>query len=159
MNKVHEIEVEQILINKHLPKADFYDCYSVVLDEPGLSLETAAKRVFENDPKWIVMLLAIRNFIVKPFGLRGALPTGDAREDVISFFPVVSRTLNELVLGFDDKHLDFRIVVSKRNGQPNTLNVATLVKRNNLLGKIYLFFVKPFHRVIVPVMLKQVNTK
>lgn len=156
-HKVKEIEVPKSLIIQHLADADFYDHYSIVLDDPELSLEQAAKRVFDRSPRWIVMLLAIRNFLMRPFGLRGSVPKGSSQEDVIGFFPIVSRSAYELVLGFDDKHLNFRIIVVKSDGEQKTLSAATLVKRNNLLGKIYLFFVKPFHRVIVPAMLKQVN--
>jgi len=157
MNKTYEVEVNREIIKRHLPQADFYDCFSIVLDDQDQTIEQAARLVFDKSPKWIVTLLALRNIIVAPFGLQGTVPTGDSTQDVIGFFPVVSRTPNEIVLGFDDKHLDFRIVVSKHNGAQNTLSAATLVKRNNLFGKIYLFFVKPFHRVIVPAMLKQVN--
>jgi hypothetical protein len=36
--------------------------------------------------------------------------------------------------------------------------VSTAVKTHNLLGRVYLALVKPFHRIIVPAMLAQVLT-
>ena len=36
------------------------------------------------------------------------------------------------------------------------VSTSTLVKTHNLLGRVYLAIVKPFHRIIVPAMLAQV---
>jgi hypothetical protein len=73
-------------------------------------------------------------------------------------FPVIEDGPNRAVLGFDDRHLDFRIVVDiVRSNHGGVLGVTTLVKRNNLLGYIYLAVVSPFHRRIVPVTMAAVG--
>jgi len=36
------------------------------------------------------------------------------------------------------------------------VSATTLVKTNNLLGRIYLTIIMPFHRLIVPAMLRNV---
>jgi cysteine synthase len=55
------------------------------------------------------------------------------------------------VLGFDDKHLDFRVSVTVAPaGTAGTLvTVSTVVKTNNLPGRTYLAAIMPFHRIIV----------
>lgn len=65
------------------------------------------------------------------------------------------------MLGLDDRHLDFRIVVEVTELGAGRQEVAasTIVKTHNLLGRTYLAVVKPFHRIIVPAMLAQVLTK
>jgi hypothetical protein len=63
------------------------------------------------------------------------------------------------VLGFDDRHLDFRIVIDVRQDRPSgqTLSVMTLVHRNNLFGRLYLAAVLPFHKLIVRRMLSGIG--
>jgi len=62
-----------------------------------------------------------------------------------------------LVAGFDDKHLDFRIVVDVTGGAGGRqVSATTLVKTNNSLGRVYLTIIMPFHRMIVPAMLRKI---
>jgi hypothetical protein len=75
----------------------------------------------------------------------------------IGIFPVVSETPHRLVAGFNDKHLDFRVVVDvapSNHGQYVT--ATTLVLTHNLLGRTYLAIILPFHRLIARTMLRQV---
>lgn len=162
MNDVREVEIAQKEIDRILPGAEFADNFMAILDDQSLTLEQAGRRSFDTSPKWIEALLAIRNIVVKPFGLRGtsdevkrlrALP----KDEVFGFFPVISRTENEIILGFDDSHLDFRIKLYFQHidGQKG-MCAATMVKTHNRFGRFYMFVIKPFHRMIVPAMLKQV---
>jgi hypothetical protein len=111
----------------------------------------------ERRPGWVSGLLVLRNLAVTPFGLkRGAL----AGAERIGIFPLVSASPERVVMGFDDAHLDFRVVVEvapERDGQKVT--ATTFVRTRNRLGRLYLAAVKPFHRVIVRAMLAQVARK
>lgn len=163
MAYVREVEIAQKDIDRILSGADFADNFIAMVDDQEITLEQAARRSFDVSPKWIEVLLAIRNIVVKPFGLRGtseevkrlkSLP----KEEVFGFFPVISQSPNEIILGFDDTHLDFRIrIYFQQIGDQKGICAATIVKTHNLFGRIYMFFVKPFHRVIVPAILKQVR--
>lgn len=69
-----------------------------------------------------------------------------------------SQTQNEVILGEDDKHLNFRVSLFLER-QPNettnkNLTVSTTVEFNNWLGRLYFLSVRPFHKLIVPAMLK-----
>lgn len=57
-------------------------------------------------------------------------------------FPLTYDTENELNMGFDDSHLNFRITVMQDQGR---VYMATWVHRNNWLGRVYLAAVMPFH--------------
>ena len=75
---------------------------------------------------------------------------------MIGIFPVVSETPERLVAGFNDYHLDFRVVVDvapKGGGQEVT--TTTLVLTHNWLGRTYLAVITPFHRLIARVLLQQ----
>ena len=77
---------------------------------------------------------------------------------MIGIFPVVSETPERLVAGFNDHHLDFRVVVDVAafaDGQQVT--TTTLVKTHNWLGRTYLTVIMPFHRLISRTMLRQVT--
>jgi Protein of unknown function (DUF2867) len=76
---------------------------------------------------------------------------------MIGIFPVISETPDRLIAGFNDKHLDFRVVVDvAAPGNCREVTATTLVKTHNWLGRTYLAIILPFHRLIVPAMLRQV---
>lgn len=68
-------------------------------------------------------------------------------------FTVQSISEQELIVGDDDRHLNFRIsaLKSERAGQI-FLTISTVVEIHNKLGRLYMFVVKPFHRFIAPFM-------
>jgi hypothetical protein len=62
-----------------------------------------------------------------------------------------------LVAGFNDKHLDFRVVVDVAAAGPGqSVTATTLVMTHNLFGRCYLAIILPFHRLIARAMLRQV---
>ena len=71
-----------------------------------------------------------------------------------------SKTENEVVLGEDDKHLNFRVslFLKQQTQEPSKkdLTVSTTVHYNNWFGRLYFLPVRPFHKLIVPVMLKSI---
>ena len=136
-----------------LPNADFTDAYSAHVAEPLDALQ-AARRMVGRRPRWVDGLLVLRNLAVTPFGLKRGASIGVER---IGIFPVVSASTERVVMGFDDAHLDFRVVVEVvPEGSGQRVTATTFVRTRNRLGQLYLAAVKPFHRVIVPAMLAQV---
>lgn len=127
-----------------LPGFDFADAYAVQV-APGLNAMVAVDQVFGLGPSWVRALMRMRNPLAALVGLKAAPATG---------FPVISASATELVLGFDDKHLDFRIVVTVLSQQAT---VTTVVRCHNLGGRAYLALVKPFHRRIAPSMLSRIG--
>jgi hypothetical protein len=140
-----------------LAGAQFRDAFSVVVDDTALDARHAAEKMLGRSPRWIEQLLALRNFLVTPFGLKTAAPNTTRRSDIIGLFPVVSQTPDRLVAGFDDKHLDFRVVVDvAAAGAGQRVTATTLVLTHNLLGRVYLTTILPFHRLVVRALLRQV---
>ncbi len=132
----------------------FADCFMVETSKV-LNAEDAARIALENGPKWIGDLMKLRNLIVKPLGLKtdeiDLAP--DAR--TIGMFPILKNTNSQIIMGLDDIHLDFRIVVEVEQIQNGSrIYTTTYVKTHNLLGKTYLFTIKPFHKLIVATSLR-----
>ena len=141
-------------VTEHLIGATFIDAYQVSAPTP-LAAEDFARAAFEKPPTAISTLLALRNAAVAPFGLKTGREAGDTRE-WIGIFPVESKTANRIVLGFDDKHLDFRVVVDVAQTEGGgAVTATTLVREHNFLGRLYLATILPFHRAIVPALLKR----
>lgn len=139
-----------------LAEADWADSYSVRLDRADLEPMQVATDLMGRAPGWVTALLGLRNRIVSLFGLKSAelALTG---QDKIGGFPVVEHDQERVVLGFNDKHLDFRIIVSvEPEGTAHQhVSLTTLVRRHNLFGRLYILVVTPFHKLIVKTLLKR----
>jgi len=127
---------------------DFLDGYAVRSD---LSLKEAATIGFAL-PAWAEALMALRNKLVAPLGLKTEtdVPQGDTDGTV---FETTYESEAELNFGTDDSHLDFRISV-RREGE--MIHMGTWVHRNNWIGRIYLAVVMPFHILIVRSAMKRI---
>ncbi len=76
----------------------------------------------------------------------------------IGFFKLFDKTNKEIILGEDDKHLNFRVSLFMDEAEDNRIEkritISTLIVFNNWFGRIYFLPVKSFHKLIVPAMLK-----
>lgn len=117
---------------------DFIDGYAV----PSTLAPDEAAKIGLSLPAWAGALLRLRNAVVKPLGLKNE--SSDTGAGAI--FPTDFANENELIIGTDDNHLNFRIAVMRHKGN---IHMATWVHRNNFLGRIYLAVVMPFHVLIV----------
>ncbi len=141
-----------------LAGAQFADAYRVALDGTTLDARGAAEKIFARRPRWIEALLRLRKIIVAPFGLKNSGAEEPAPGGMIGMFPVLNETPKRLVAGFNDRHLDFRVVVDVVPvGSGQQVTMTTLVLTHNLLGRAYLAIILPFHRPIARVMLRQVT--
>jgi Protein of unknown function (DUF2867) len=155
--KVHEVAPD-VDPSPLLAGALFVDAYRVAVDGHALDARIAAEKIFARSPRWIEALLRLRNLVVAPFGLKTSGRGEPASGGMVGIFPVVSETPQRLVAGFNDHHLDFRVVVdvaAVADGQE--VIMTTLVKTHNWLGRIYLIVIMPFHRLIARTMLRQVT--
>lgn len=148
---------DTLLIQNALPKIDFSDCFATTNHKDNL--ETISKMVFDNTPKWITALLKFRNNLVKPLGLKYEKPADYNTEfkigGYVGFFKIYTLQENEVILGADDKHLNFRVSILIDQSAIHNIKVTTLVEYNNKMGKWYMAIVAPFHRIVVKYMVKQ----
>lgn len=153
----------------HADNYDYIDHYEyVIMDlKNKIGILEIAETFVKPGPKWFEGLFALRHKIASIFKLKtpAAIKSGDdnyrnkweagARAGI---FKVFSKTETEIILGEDDRHLDLRISLLLNqhvNSSEKKVTVSTMVKYNNNLGRIYFFVVKPFHRAIIPVLLKK----
>nr|WP_314434275.1 DUF2867 domain-containing protein [uncultured Brevundimonas sp.] len=132
-----------------LPDADWGDAY--VTRSTASTARQALEHMMRQTDGWPAQLLALRNRLARLVGLHAASFALGAHGG----FPVVSETPDEIVLGFNDRHLDFRIVATLLHGPATQLRVATLVERHGLAGRAYIALIAPFHRMIVRHMMRR----
>jgi hypothetical protein len=128
---------------------DFLDCYRVASVLPPRE----AAEIIIDFPSWARVLLMIRRFATAPFGLDN---DGPAVVDKIGPFPIESDSGDELIAGFDDRHLDFRVSVISRESR---VSLATWVHPHNLGGRLYLAAIMPFHILIARNALARVGRR
>jgi hypothetical protein len=139
-----------------LPGAQFVDAFTLIVSDPALDARGAGQRVFSKSPGWVRGLLKIRDAVMAPFGVITSKNAERAPVDRIGLFPVISDTPQRLVAGFDDSHLDFRVLVDVAPAPGGTrIAVTTVVLTHNWLGRSYLAVITPFHRLVVRAQLKQ----
>ena len=142
-----------------LAGAQFADAFRVTVADARLDARGAAERIFARSPRWVEMLLDLRNMIVAPLGLKAAVKGKPNVGGMVGVFPILSETPERLIAGFDDHHLDFRVVVDVApvdGGQDREVTTTTLVLTHNRLGRVYLATILPFHRLIAKSMLRQI---
>src|SRR5579863_2523236 len=133
--------------------ASLLDSYSIDLSasEPS-SMRALATLTLGNPPAWQKALIALRDAMVTPFGLKtsGAVRASRDSDERVNFFPVHWEGKDEIVLGADDRHLDFRLSLLRRPSPTGASLIATtVVHAHNALGFAYLNAIRPFHQLVV----------
>ena len=125
-------------LHARIGSGDFVDCYCVAADLPA----RAAAEIITDFPGWARFLLVIRRIVTAPFGLS---QDGPDAPDKVGPFPVELDTDSEMIAGFNDRHLEFRVSVLSRDGR---VSLATWVHPHNLGGRLYLAAIMPFHIMV-----------
>ena len=163
-----DLPKESLLFPDH-SKYDYRDSFQYTLNVSPSQMDMfdIGRAFSQPGPEWFKRLFDFRNRIVRLFHLK--TPDADNKtqpEDYqleigkrVGIFTLYAQTAQELILGEDDKHLDVRVSLfmhhSVEESSKTVITVSTVVKLNNRLGKVYFFFVKPFHRMFVPIVMKK----
>ncbi|MEP5729241.1 MAG: DUF2867 domain-containing protein [Sulfitobacter sp.] len=140
-----ELPKDSMLWRLIAPK-DFVDTYSV----PAETTPRRAAEIITAFPGWAQNLMRIRGMLTAPFGLSNE---GPSASDKVGIFPVEQETEDELIAGFDDKHLNFRVSVLVQDGR---VMLSTWVHPHNIGGRLYLALILPFHILIARDALRRV---
>ena len=158
--------------NSHIlgqsPGADFADCYCFSDPCPTASAMETYLAVMGRTPRWMDVLMAVRNQVVRLVGLKhlGAMQLPpDAKPahsyqlgDRVGIFSLIHLDTHEVIVCDDDKHLRVQVSVFKHHRQGQAMvSVSTVVHNHNRLGRLYMAVVGPAHQMLVPLMLKQVS--
>ena len=138
---------------------DYCDAYKIEIPQ-NMDVSIFVKKMFYPTPSWVSFLLYVRDSIMALFGLKSSkLNKFDGKNVAFlpgckyGFFEIIEVFADEIIMGKNDKHLDYRFSakVYDENGKRFVV-VATIVHYNNRLGKAYFSVVKYFHKFIVKKM-------
>jgi len=158
MTTILECEVPLATVLEHdvVKAAYFRDSYRTSIRNKEAGVVDIFFAIFGPKPYWMKILLLIRNRIAAVVGL--AVPTAAQIMnpevqasyrvgDTIGPWPIFALTETELVAGRNNKHLDFRLSVLKEtSSEAASVVVSTICTVHNRFGKVYLFFIVPFHK-------------
>lgn len=159
MNNVFKLKTypENTMICRNIDRVDYFDSYMVVKNTSDSASEITRKLL--KAPAWVNALGTLRDLLLKPFGLKTASDikreeSGNRSE--FDFAPILYQSDKEIVMGMNDKHLYFRLSVLKNTHRENSeVFLTTIVRFNNLGGRIYFTLIRLFHGLIVRNMLKR----
>ncbi|WP_282342881.1 DUF2867 domain-containing protein [Pseudomonas sp. PS02288] len=145
-------------IAKAYSSPNLADAYSIELPSGASSNpELLARFIPSRRAPWISGLIAIRDATVGRFGLKTAKQlsslAAESKRGHIGIFKIYGASPTEIVLGGEDKHLDFRLSVFCSNqlspSGKRQLTFSTAVNCHNRFGRLYIFVIAPFHRLVV----------
>jgi hypothetical protein len=158
------------LLKELAPQFDYVDCYlGAFYDrEEAIDITTVGRLFLGSGSKWVEGLFAIRNKVAGLLGLRTPENLKNRHQLLeactfqpgqrLGLFTVFEKNEQELILGEDDKHLNFRVSLLLENLLDGTgkkkISITTAVTFNNRFGRFYFMLVRPFHKIIVKTMLK-----
>lgn len=127
-----------------LERVDWSDAYAVPCDR-GMSTDPQvwADAVFHDPPGWVLALLRLRESLVGLVGIERAGPAA---------FDTLSRRDDEVLLGTDAGHLDFRVSIRCAS---DAVTLTTVVQCHNRRGRLYSVLVRRVHPAVVRAMLSR----
>jgi hypothetical protein len=138
-----------------IERADFRDAYRAPLSRSGVGVVEVFFGIFAHRPGWMNRMLIARNTVAALAGLE--VPTTaeilnmEKRDryfvgEKIGPWPIFFLDADELVVGRDNKHMDFRLsIMTVRDDRPRVV-VSTLCMIHNKFGQYYLASITPFHK-------------
>ncbi len=168
MIEKHNLIPSGSLLGENGKPYDYVDSFRGLLNIQCPDIDELGRLFMSSGPAWADGLMKIRDRIVGIFGLKsGARMLQEQRElepshflpgERAGLFKVFQKTENELIMGEDDKHLDFRVSIlipsSAFEQGKTTFWLTTVVIYKNWFGRLYFFPVQFFHRLIVKFTLK-----
>ncbi|WP_226929279.1 DUF2867 domain-containing protein [Janthinobacterium aquaticum] len=152
--KVRKVELpRQASIAGLYPGSHLADAYQIALGPRahGMDMESLARVLLGSQPRWAQALMVLRDAIVAPFGIKTASELAGGEGGRIGIFRIYSVTDDEIVVGEDDSHLDFRLSMlrSADGSVYGSVTLASAVHCHNRIGRAYIFLIRPFHELIV----------
>ena len=148
--------------------ADLADAYAVPIGAADVAkgIDNLARSALADPAPWIRLLLRLRDALVAGFRVKTTQEVRRAaiadNAERIDFFRILARSDRELILGEDDRHLDFRLSMLLRarpDGSGDELVATTVVRCHNALGRVYLALIARFHRLVVITNLSRASNK
>lgn len=168
MERIEGKNKSSISINNTIFSYDYSDTFYSKPTPTDLNTEMIVNifsNMENNQPRWIKSLMRLRNrmaliFKLKQTGIDKTTHSQNVKVgEKLGPFPLLEKREDGIILGKNDKHLDFRLLIiyESISFQTKQIGITTLVKFNNKFGRLYFSIIKPFHKMIVKQMVSSIN--
>lgn len=163
--KVKKVSIPTGCLISEVKPVDYSDAFeAIIAADVDFSLQEIQMEFWGGRPNWAIRLMKLRNWLVKPLGLKtDNILTKQRIKEIIdrkennpglSFY---GSNPNEIVLYKDDKHLRFYFSTSSAIIENRIkLSASTIVQIHNRIGRAYFFFIAPFHFILVKWQFKRI---
>lgn len=137
----------------------YRDSFSVQVNKTNLEAKNVYHSIFGFLPKPVQLALAFRNSIVKYLGFSASntemsLPLEHIEAGKKAGFLIIeSVEASEVICGAYEPNMDMWLSVLKLSDQE--FAVSTLVNLKTKTGEVYMFFIKPFHKIVAKYCIRQ----
>ena len=136
------------------PGSNLADAYAVALPTAQarqMDMPSLARQLLGSQPRWAQWLMLVRDAIVSLFGINTSRQMEAKRGERIGIFRIYSVSDDEIIVGEDDSHLDFRLSVlrNREAGRHGSITMSSVVHCHNWVGRAYILLIRPFHKLIV----------
>ncbi|WP_207423791.1 DUF2867 domain-containing protein [Desertivirga brevis] len=172
MSRVLKTEIPLVsVLNNCFPRIDYQDCYCMQVDRGDLQLNDVVRCFFTTAPGWVVNMMKLRDKLGKIAGLKVNKDTRHVSSnpntsaflpgEKFGLFQIIERNELEVIMGSDDKHLNFRVslFLDKLSGNQKRIFISTAVLMHNGFGRSYMKLVAPFHRIVVHGMMNKIYSR
>jgi hypothetical protein len=149
-----DVPLNSVLEKAWVESAYFRDSIRSSTRSEQVSVVAIFFAVLGHHPRWLKWILLARYKLGALLGMEAAKTVEILHPQMkgsycvgekIGPWPIYALSETELVAGRDDWHLDFRLSIFKETGSSHCV-ISTACIVHNWQGKVYLFFVKPFHK-------------
>lgn len=173
MIAIEKVIPDLSMVKDMLTQYDYVDSFHFCFeDEKGIDSSAIARLFLICGPKWGNTLMTLRDQAARCIGLKTMTKDVEKKRveetdfiprQRVGIFKVYEKNDREIILGEDDKHLNFRVSILLSSiglsQCERKISITTVVKFNNLLGRLYFLPVKPFHRLIIYSMMKNMKKR
>ncbi|MGK5071641.1 DUF2867 domain-containing protein [Janthinobacterium sp. ZB1P44] len=136
------------------PGSNLADAYAVDLPTAQarqMDMQSLARVLLGSQPGWAHKLMVLRDAIVARFGIKTARQMEAKPGKRIGIFRIYAVSDDEIIVGEDDSHLDFRLSVlrDRDTGRHGSVTMSSVVHCHNWVGRAYILLIRPFHKLIV----------
>lgn len=172
--------VQHSLLTSFLSECHYQDDFALALFEEQANIQQLTALFLDSAPLWVDALMRLRDAMVEIFGLKTAPQERPNFEDIhfqegkrIGIFQVYALEKEAILLGEEDRHLDFRVLLHLRKkpylngnqGDPTKIEnpqkkktelvLTTTVRFHGVWGRRYFLVIRPFHKLVVKAMLQR----
>lgn len=153
-----EFPVETGINGKEL-NSYYRDSFKVQVNKTELDAKNVYHSIFGFLPKPVQLALSFRNSVVKYFGFSASntemsLPLENIEAgNKAGFLIIESVEPAEVICGAYEPNMDMWLSVLKLSEQE--FSVSTLVNLKTKTGKLYMAFIKPFHKLVAKYCIQQ----